>query len=70
MLATAYKYANDSILQGAAFAEVGGFVFSPEQFFKVGGGERGRQGGKILKLISAAGDCQRGRHVCGVGAVP
>lgn len=35
MLATAYKYANDSILQGAGFAEVGGFVFSPEQFHKV-----------------------------------
>jgi hypothetical protein len=35
MLATAFKFADDSIKQGASFAETGGYVFSPEQFHKV-----------------------------------
>lgn len=35
MLATAFLYANDSIAEGASFAEVGGFAFQPDGFHKV-----------------------------------
>jgi hypothetical protein len=35
MLATAYLYVDDSIQEGNSFAEIGGFVFSPDQFHKV-----------------------------------
>eukprot|EP00049_Salpingoeca_infusionum_P011698 m.204129 g.204129 ORF g.204129 m.204129 type:complete len:838 (+) comp15006_c0_seq5:63-2576(+) len=35
MLATAHKYCRDSIVQLQSFAEVGGFLFSPEGFHKV-----------------------------------
>jgi hypothetical protein len=35
MLSTALLFLNESIPQGASFAETGGFVFSPEGFHKV-----------------------------------
>ena len=35
MLATALKFADDSIPEGASFAETGGFVFSPQKLNKV-----------------------------------